>query len=409
MRDALGPLFTDTDFTSGRFAGMYSPLGQPGLSPALLAMVTILQFRHNLSDADAAQAVADRISWKYALGLDLDDAGFDPSVLTEFRARLVVDERANALLELMLDRLKAAGLVRAGGRQRTDSTHVIAGVRRLNRIETVGETLRAALETIAGISPGWIAAAAGGRMGRTVRPQGRDQPAAAPQERLRAGPGRPDRRRRSQTPLGDRRRPGRGLDERTARGGDPAAGLAAAVRHHQYRPAAAEDHPGTVPSGRAGAFPVRPRGPLQQQTPQRTAARAADGVGRVEGSPDRVLRPRPAQPGHRRAHHASHRTRRDRHHRHPGQAHRPRPNPGRASHGRRLPQRRHHHRQRATGHHPARPDRRADRPQRRQGHLHPRRLHHQLGRGRGDLPRRGHQPINETRQARPGHLRILPP
>jgi transposase len=156
VRDALGPLFTDADFTAGPFAEMYSPLGQPGLSPALLVMVTILQFRHNLSDQDAAQAVADRISWKYALGLDLDDAGFDPSVLTEFRGRLVTDERANALLDLMLERLKAAGLVRAGGRQRTDSTHVIAGVRRLNRIETVGETLRAALETIAGISPGWV-------------------------------------------------------------------------------------------------------------------------------------------------------------------------------------------------------------------------------------------------------------
>lgn len=156
VRDALGPLFSDTDFTTGRFAGMYSVFGQPGLSPALLIMVMILQFRHNLSDADAARAVADRISWKYALGLDLDDPGFDPSVLTEFRARLVTDERADALLDLMLQRLQAAGLVRAGGRQRTDSTHVIAGVRRLNRIETVGETLRAALEAIARISPAWI-------------------------------------------------------------------------------------------------------------------------------------------------------------------------------------------------------------------------------------------------------------
>jgi transposase len=95
VRDVLGPLFTDTDLTSGRFADMYCPLGRPDLSPALLVMVMILQFRHNLSDADAAQAVADRIWWKYALGLDLDDAGFDASVLTEFRARLVTDERAN--------------------------------------------------------------------------------------------------------------------------------------------------------------------------------------------------------------------------------------------------------------------------------------------------------------------------
>ncbi|MFE2430673.1 transposase [Streptomyces sp. NPDC059373] len=77
VRDALGPLFTDEDFMSGEFEGMYSSLGQPGLSPAFLLVVTILQFRHNLADREAAQAVADRISWKYALGLGLDYAGFD--------------------------------------------------------------------------------------------------------------------------------------------------------------------------------------------------------------------------------------------------------------------------------------------------------------------------------------------
>ncbi len=173
VRDALGPLFTDTDFTTGPFAKMYSNLGQPGLSPALLTMVMILQFRHNLSDQDAAQAVCDRISWKYALGLDLDYCGFDPSVLTEFRTRLIDNGRVDAMLDVMLDRLKAAGLVKAGGRQRTDSTHVIAAVRRLNRIETVGETLRAALEAIARISP-LDRASAGGRLGRTLRPQGRN-------------------------------------------------------------------------------------------------------------------------------------------------------------------------------------------------------------------------------------------
>jgi transposase len=170
VRDALGPLFTDVDFTGGRFAGMYSPLGQPGLSPALLVMVMILQFRHNLSDLDAAQAVADRISWKYALGLDLDDAGFDASVLTEFRARLVTDERANALLDLMLERLKAAGLVRAGGRQRTDATHVIAGVRRLNRIETVAGDFAGGPGNDRPDQPGLDRGAAGGRVRRAVRP-----------------------------------------------------------------------------------------------------------------------------------------------------------------------------------------------------------------------------------------------
>ena len=158
VRDALGPLFADTDFTIGVFAEMYAQLGQSGLSPALLTMVMILQFRHSLSGEDAAQAVADRISWKYAVGLDLDDPGFDASVLSEFCTRLVEEGRVDALLDLMVDRLKTAGLVRAGGRQRTDSTHVVACVRRLNRIETVGETLRVALEAIATSSPGCIVA-----------------------------------------------------------------------------------------------------------------------------------------------------------------------------------------------------------------------------------------------------------
>ncbi|MQS14373.1 IS1182 family transposase [Streptomyces kaniharaensis] len=156
VRDALGPLFSDEDFTAGEFEEMYADLGRPGISPALLVMVTVLQFLHNLSDRDAAVAVADRISWKYALGLELEYTGFDASVLCEFRARLASGDRADALLSLMLERLKAAGLVRSGGRQRTDSTHVLACVRRLNRIECLGEALRAALEEIARTSPGLI-------------------------------------------------------------------------------------------------------------------------------------------------------------------------------------------------------------------------------------------------------------
>jgi transposase len=158
VRDALGPLFTDADFTTGSLAEMFPGLGQPGLSPAMLLMVTVLQFLHNLSDREAAKAVADRISWKYALGLELEHPGFDHSVLSEFRARLAEPGRANAALEVMLARLKDADLVKAGGSQRTDSSHVIACVRRLNRIETCGESLRAALEEIAAVSPGFVVA-----------------------------------------------------------------------------------------------------------------------------------------------------------------------------------------------------------------------------------------------------------
>jgi transposase len=113
VRDALGPLFTDADFTTGPLAGMFPGLGQPGLSPALLLMVVILQFRHNLSDRQAVEAVADRISWKYALSRELEDPGFDHTVLSEFRGRLAAEGRADAAFDLMLARLKDAGLVKA--------------------------------------------------------------------------------------------------------------------------------------------------------------------------------------------------------------------------------------------------------------------------------------------------------
>jgi transposase len=152
VRDALGPLFVDEDFTAEAFAGMYPQCGQPALSPALPAMVTVLRFLHRLSDRDAVAAMADRISWKYMAGLELDAEGFDASVLSGFRARLAESGRADALFDVMIEKLKAAGLVRARGRARTDSTHVLGAVRVLNRIESVGETLRCA-----GLSAGrWV-------------------------------------------------------------------------------------------------------------------------------------------------------------------------------------------------------------------------------------------------------------
>lgn len=156
VRDELGPLFADEDFTAEAFAGMYPERGQPSVSPALLAMVTVLQFLHRLSDRDAVAAMADRISWKYLLGLELEATGFDASVLCEFRARLAEAGRADALFDVMIARLKDAGLVRARGRARTDATHVLGAVRVLNRIELVGESLRCALEEIAALSPGLL-------------------------------------------------------------------------------------------------------------------------------------------------------------------------------------------------------------------------------------------------------------
>lgn len=84
LRDELGPLYEDRDF-----AALFPRRGQPGLSPGLLATMTVMQFLENLSDRQATDAVRARIDWKYALGLELTDPGFDFSVLSEFRARLV--------------------------------------------------------------------------------------------------------------------------------------------------------------------------------------------------------------------------------------------------------------------------------------------------------------------------------
>jgi hypothetical protein len=121
----------------------------------VVVVVVVLQFRHNLADRQAAEALADRISWKYALSRELDALSFHYSVLWPAPGWPPTG-RADAVFDLMLARLKDAGLVKAGGRQRTDSSHVIACVRRLNRIETVGESLRAALEEIIAISPGFV-------------------------------------------------------------------------------------------------------------------------------------------------------------------------------------------------------------------------------------------------------------
>jgi len=152
IRDELGAWCQDE-----AFAGVYGVRGAPGISPAQLAVVTALQFAENLTDRQAADAVRGRIDWKYCLGLELADAGFDFSVLSEFRGRLVAGSGERLLLDLLLARLKELGLVKAGGRARTDSTHVLARIRGLNRLELAGESVRAALEALAAAVPGWLA------------------------------------------------------------------------------------------------------------------------------------------------------------------------------------------------------------------------------------------------------------
>ena len=134
LREEFDALYRDEDFQA-----LYPNRGQPALAPWRLALVTIFQFLEHLSDRQAADAVRARIDWKFALGLELTDPGFHFSVLTEFRARLVAGQADHLLLDTMLERFKARGLVKARGKQRTDSTHVLGAVRDLHLLELVGE------------------------------------------------------------------------------------------------------------------------------------------------------------------------------------------------------------------------------------------------------------------------------
>jgi transposase len=151
VRDELPGLFTDEQFASA-----FGVRGKPGVSPGQLALVTVLQFAENLTDRQAADAVRGRIDWKYALGLELTDSGFDHTVLTGFRQRLIDHGLEGKFLDLLLARLIELGVIKAGGHQRTDSTHVLAAVRSVNRLEFLTETLRAALEALAAAAPDWL-------------------------------------------------------------------------------------------------------------------------------------------------------------------------------------------------------------------------------------------------------------
>jgi len=151
LRDELGDLYMDEQFTD-----LYPIRGQTAEPPWRLALITVLQFLEDLSDRQAADAVRSRIDWKYLLSLPLDDSGFDYSVLSEFRSRLIASGQEEQLLNLLLQQCQNKGLLKNRGKQRTDSTHVLAAVRAMGRCECVGETLRHALNVLATAVPEWL-------------------------------------------------------------------------------------------------------------------------------------------------------------------------------------------------------------------------------------------------------------
>jgi transposase len=151
MRNVLGSIYEDEDFSE-----LFEGRGRPAIAPWRLALVTVMQFSEGLSDRQAAEAVRARIDWKYALGLQLSDPGFDFSVLSEFRSRLVEGGKERLLLEKLLEGCKERGYLKVRGRQRTDSTHVLGALRLLSKWERTAETMRAALNALASVDPDWL-------------------------------------------------------------------------------------------------------------------------------------------------------------------------------------------------------------------------------------------------------------
>ena len=151
MRDELGEIYQDASY-----AELFPGRGQKAESPGRLAWVTVMQYSEGMSDRQAAEAVRARIDWKYVLGLELDDPGFNYSVLSEFRERLVAGQKEQLLLDELLSRLKELKLLKAGGQQRSDSTHILGAVRQQNRVEIVGETMRQGLNELSEFAPEWV-------------------------------------------------------------------------------------------------------------------------------------------------------------------------------------------------------------------------------------------------------------
>src|SRR5215813_1908716 len=151
MRDEIGVMYEDE-----AFAALFSHCGQPAEAPWRLALVTIMQYAEGLPDRQAADAVRSRIDWKYVLNLELTDPGFDHTVLSEFRTRLISGSAEQLLLDTFLEMCRDRKILKPRGRQRTDSTHVLAAIRVPNRLECVGETLRHTLNSLAVVAPQWV-------------------------------------------------------------------------------------------------------------------------------------------------------------------------------------------------------------------------------------------------------------
>ncbi|WP_086710135.1 transposase [Streptomyces antimycoticus] len=279
--------------------GRFPARGGPGLAPGTLAVVSVMQFAERLTDRQPADAVRSRIDWKYLLGLELEDEGFPFSVLSGFRTRLVEHSHEQGVLDRLLSRLSGLDFPRAGGRVRTDATHVLALVRDVNRLEFRTETPRCALEALAVAAGDWLHAAQiadaswqkryGQRADSYRPPKGDVQRGAFAVQDGADGFTLLDAVHRPDAPAWLRQLP---ADARSAAGVGPAA------------PPGRRTRPGDAPAGG--------RRPPTGQTPAGQPARygrtlhgqTRHDLGRLQGPLQRDLRYRSSPPDRERGHHA---------------------------------------------------------------------------------------------------------
>jgi transposase len=152
LRTELGSIYHDD-----LFVDFYADRGHPvEVAPWRLALATVMQYIEGLTDRQTADAVRRCMDWKYALSLELTDAGFDFTLLHDFRQRLLTHDGAQCLLDTLLDTCKQRGWIKTRGKQRTDSTYVVAAIRRLYYLECVQEAMHYALNQLSEAAPQWV-------------------------------------------------------------------------------------------------------------------------------------------------------------------------------------------------------------------------------------------------------------
>ena len=282
LRDALGTLYSDADF-----ADLFPTRGQPAEAPWRLALVTVLQFLEGLADRQAADAVRSRLDWKYALQPGVDRSGFDHTVLSEFRTRLVQGDAAQRLLDVLLEQRKARGWRKARGRQRTDATHVLAAVRALNRLEVRGRDAAPCAQCACGGGSGLAAGPSAQAHPEWVERSGRRI------EEYRLPNGTVARQGYAEG-VGQRRR-GRWLGLLRALEGPPAPTWLRELPRCRACSASGRSSTSRVRRAVAGAAPrsCRPRADAELARRPRRPLReeAGDHLGRLQGASHRDLRP----------------------------------------------------------------------------------------------------------------------